>query len=693
LQEGLAYAGGHARSRIALTLADLFYSIGRYAEAAEVYSTIVDKKADNPILRTYLVSLFNSGSYRETFLLAQTIRGCREAIPVVTEIEALVLEYIGDLERARELRLQLSRVEPNNIVHRIRVALLDLRRGDPEAARATLSNIPLNEIKENAQALIQVAQARALLGMPDVLSLAYRARRLDFGNPDMHLAYIGLFLKREEADRRLLEPAEVGIDCTIRLTHDGETKVFTILNEDSIDRERGELASVDPLATKLIGLRKGDRLVLKEGPLEQLSYEIADIQSKYVFAFQATLNGFTTWFPDHPALHRVELKGDPSKVRTLIDVRHERATQAMALYRERPLTLGALARLLGNPLIEVWAGMISQSGGLVIASSGTPEDATKELYLLSRSKSLVLDLTALLTLGYLDLLDRLPRRFEHIFVAQSVVDEINDTFTRRFSGPKPAMTVWKEGDHYVRQEISPESLEQGRNFLNRIQTFVESASEVLPVTGALDLGRAKFEEFKELLGDGAIASILVAKEKKAPLYSDDLVLRVIARNDWQIEGVWSQSVLLKLRECGVLTDEDYYDAIKRLALANYRFVSIDAEGLKRILEQNGMRTTDEVTRIFKLLHGPDCGEESAIGVMTDLIRRVWLQSLLYHQKLWTLDLALEAVTTGRVGTEVIAKLKAALRTRFWLMPAALQTVSQGIDLWQQKKLFRSGLLP
>lgn len=97
-------------------------------------------------------------------------------------------------------------------------------------------------------------------------------------------------------------------------------------------------------------------------------------------------------------------------------------------------------------------------------------------------------------------------------------------------------------------------------------------------------------------------------------------------------------------------------------------------------------------RVFELLQGPDCSEESAITVVADLIRKVWLEATLFHQKLLVLDLALNTLTAGRIRASVIAKLKEALRTRFALMPLALPTVFQTIDLWQQQRMLNTGLL-
>jgi len=323
-------------------LAGTYYSARRYSDAAELYREVFDASTDNTLTRRYLAALCNAGSYREALVLARRLRADGNVIPMVSEVEALVLERVGDLDGAIGLLLKLSCLEPASVFHRVRIALLQLRRGDRDAARITLSDILLSDLTDS-HALLQVAQARSILRMPDVLAFAHRARRRDFANPDVHLGYIQLFLERENPDSGLLDVDRVAIDCTVELKNGDERQTFTIIDDAELNRERGELHPSDQLAQKLLGLTKAEIVVLKQGPLEDLSYEVADIKSKYVFAFQETLTKFSTWFPEHSGLYRMRVAdGDISKILHSVDARHDYATRVIGLYRGGQLSLGAL---------------------------------------------------------------------------------------------------------------------------------------------------------------------------------------------------------------------------------------------------------------------------------------------------------------------------------------------------------------
>jgi tetratricopeptide (TPR) repeat protein len=691
LREGLAYANDNFRDLIALQLADIYYSLERFSEAAELYGEIVDKTEDNPITRKYLISLFNAGSFRETLLLAQSLRGNHDAIPVVTELEGLVMQYIGDLDRAMELFEKLSRVEPQNIMHRVRVVLLHLRRGNRETAERILSKIRPADISDG-HALIQVAQARAHLGMTGSLEFAYRARRVDPRNPEVHLGYVGLLLRREVLDKTLLEADQIVPGCTAHLRNGDRVQIFTIVDDAESNLLSGELSPSDPLARKLMGLRKGDRLVLREG-LEDLSYEIADVQTKYVFALQETLLKFSTWFPDHTGLFKVEFKeGDLSKVKLALDARQHRGAQVLSLYRDKQLTLGAFARLVGTPLIDVWAGLINRTDGVILASTGAGQEQQQEISLIRNADETVLDLTSILTLAYLNLLEELPHRFKGLFVPQALLDEIDETIARNFVDPRPVLSVWKENETYFRKEITPEDYERGRKFLEGIRKFVQTHCTLTPTRTALDVGKVELEQMQNLLGNDAIAAILVAKETTLPLYSDDLGLRLVARNDWKVSGFWTQTLLLDLRDKGLLGEERYRETVQNLVLANYRFVSIDGAGLLWILKTNSFLCTPAVTRVFESLHGPECSDESAVLVLANLVKRIWLEPMLYEQKLLLLDLVLNTLTTGRDLERILNRFKISLKGQFALIPQVLRPISQSIDLWAQQRSLRSGII-
>lgn len=676
------------RETASVELADLLFNLKEWAQAAKYYEGIVTPEADPPRIRAYAASLFNAGVYPEALAFAREVRKDGEAIRVVTEVEANVLEYIDDLEPAIQLRLSLSRVEPKNPSHLIKVFMLEFRRGREAEARDAITRLQYEDVKDNALALIHMAEAYALLGMDGALPLAYRARRLGFDNPLIHSSYLRIFLSREKEDEGLLSPTEVAVDCAVHVSRGDEKEVFVITGERPAERQRGEIAADDPLAQKLLGHRKGDAVLVRDTGLEKLVYEVTDVQSKYVFAFQETMMKYGTWFPEDEALHRMELTDDFALMFKMLDERYARISHIMSLYSENRLPLGTLARLVRRSRRIVWEGLTSSSETKFFVSSGHIDDIRRQARSIQGNDKVTLDLSALLTLDHLGLTDRLLSQFKEVLVPQAALDEINQELVdMRLSGPKQA-NIARAGERYAYQEETAESWQAQIALLERLRDFINTKTKIVPVRGALDVGRQRFDQLSEALGEGSLVSILVAKEHGTLLYADDLGLSHLARNEEGIESVWTQTVLLLARKQGVITAEEYYEALRVLMLANYYYALYSQDDMKWILRRNNFGLTGEVTRMVGFLQGPECDENAAITIFSELIRYVWLQSAVEQQRWLFLDFALNTLVKGRSAGAVLAKLKRMVRAKFELLPLDLPRILHTITMWEQQSAGR-----
>jgi hypothetical protein len=119
-------------------------------------------------------------------------------------------------------------------------------------------------------------------------------------------------------------------------------------------------------------------------------------------------------------------------------------------------------------------------------------------------------------------------------------------------------------------------------------------------------------------------------------------------------------------------------------LANYYYALFNQDDIKWILRRNNFGLTGEVTRMVGFLQGPECDEEAAISIMSELIRYVWLQSAIDQQRWLFLDFALNTLVKGRSGRNILLKLKQKVRAKFVLLPLDLPRILQSIDLWEQQ---------
>jgi tetratricopeptide (TPR) repeat protein len=669
------------RQRISFELAEYYYHIENWAEAARFFSQVLDTTRNDNLVRKYLLSLYKAGSYREALVLSQRLRGDGDAIPFVSEIEARILEWVWDLRAAFKLYEQLSQVETRAAAYRVGMVRLKNRLGDRDGASSILSEIDYEDVKDDGMLLMQVAQFRQHLGLGDELRYAYRARRLKSSDPEIHLAYVGLFLNRSPDSAQNLDIEEVAVGCAVKLADaKGQEKVF-VIEDEAPDATRNEISPDDPRALMLIGRHTSDEIVFNPGEFDESRCPIVEVKSKYVHAFQQTLLEFRNWFT-HPGLRAMDVRDDDfSGFFAMLDRQYQRNSQVLGIYKEKILPLGALASLLGRNLFEIWGGLTHSHGMRLYASTGAPARLAHEDETLKKADALVLDLSALLTLNFLDLMDKLPLLFDRLIVPRPVIDELNDWLAPQVGEGKPTMMVWRDERGYMREDVTEEMLENRRRFLEYIREFINKSATVVPVNKALDLPKEQVDQCETVFGIASMSSLFVAHELKLPLYTDDLGLSLRAgQQEWGVTGCSTPSVLLRMKNRGLFSAVRYWGALRTLILGNYFFISVNGDALMWMWEQSQKKTTDEIGRILKqTLQGPDCEPGSALQVGAQVIYKVWLDISEMDDKVSLIDLVTDAIITGRNQSQMKPALKAMVARAFGPYPSPLPTIFTRID--------------
>jgi len=541
------------KDRVTLSLADLYYKNRHFAESADLYGKLVPYFDHPGLFRRYLISLFYGGSHREALKVAADKRAGGRALPLISAIEAHLLEKIGDLDGAERLLAELVDIEPDDPDHRIGLAYLRYRRGDYDGSRQAVLGVGVEEVKGNAHQLLALAKVRAWLDLDGVLELAYRARRVGFENADVHQAYVSLVLNRKREQDARLDVTQIRPGTTVHLVaDDGREQVFTIVEGLDADLHRGELLPSDPVALKLLDHSAGEFVTLKQTELQTVTFRISRIESQYVYAFHETLLNFSTWFPaqtEGPEKLTVDDAGI-DKMLQMVGRRHSYVESVLELYRTNRITLGMLAQLVGRSVIEVWSGLQDGGDTRIIASTGQEQTAWVEAAQIASTQELVVDLVAVLTFASLGLLPVLKKRFKVVLTTQFVFDEISDELTLERAGLRASGTLYLRGDRYVMESAPAVATGERRMFLESIVEFLKSDVCLRPTSALLDLP----QDQKEPLGRSALASILLAKERGALFCSDDLVLRTVAKNTWGVPGVWSQTVIMDSSEVPFIGD-------------------------------------------------------------------------------------------------------------------------------------------
>jgi tetratricopeptide (TPR) repeat protein/predicted nucleic acid-binding protein len=675
LQRAISVASPKLARELRITLAGRLYDASDFEGAVSAYREANLQPADDDYWN-FLIALLRAGRLGELLQITSELRKV-SGISRVTQLEVQVLELIGDYDGAERLLRELIQAQGASVDLKIALVSLYLRLGRRDDAKQMLDSIDVDEIRDDANRMLDMAEARHILGLPGGLELAYAARRVGFDSPSVHMRFIGLFLSREPADARLLTTDKVASGTTVELVRKDERQVVSILDEVDASRGGGEVTPEEPLAQKLMGLEVGSRVTVGAAP--GVGYTIAKVQSKFVTAFQDSINNFPLWFPEEAGFWRVDVaENDLSNLLFLIDEQHKSAERVMQLYRTQPIPLGVIADLLGRSIVDVWTALVGLQGERLFASVDGSFDGSVEPV---EGQALVLDLVGVLTASHLAVLSLLAESFR-LIVPRSVVDDLRRHHSERFEGAPQAGTLGKIKEQYVHTEISEDERARARRYSEDLLASIEVNTEIASTTAALELEPGEYAKLQNTLGRSSADAILVAKEEQALLFSDDLRLRQVAAEVAGVAGTWTQPVLRALRHAGRISEDDYLRAVRALILSNYRYPGVSTDEMIGLLAHDEFTLSRENLELIQAAFGGDRTDASAIDRAADVIVRVQRQAILEQRSDALIGSILTSLAlTRRSPRQVIQQLASALQARMVLDPIGVSRLAQLLSAW------------
>ena len=676
LNKAIDLADASFRQVLQGQLGRLYEGVDRFADAAEQFSKACGDDPAHPDAVPMLLSLSNSGQYRKALDLARQIRNVVDPIPrIVIEVEAAILGYVGDV-RAEVLRHhELCAREDTVPVDRVRLASAQIRCGEREVALETVLNIDVAGLGHDSQALMNLAHMKCSLGAPSYICDAYLARRYGPNDPATHLGYFGLFLGWSEDWE---EPVVVEPGCSVRFKD--EEQWWHILKDGEEPNGLRELSSDNDLAQRLLGRSVGDVVVLRQA-FGNVSYEIAELQSKYVRAFQETCVEFSLRFPDDMSLSPVEMDSNFTPIFQGIELRHQHISNVESLYKSRQLPFASFCTLIGNTTLTAWPDYTALPDRHLYFGTGSDQETNEAGELLHDADAIVLDMVALLTVHKLRLAEHLRARFSRITIPQLVFDEIQNDVNRMRIGPAPSGYMGKDEEgRYRLTEMTDEVWEERQAYARTVLELADTF-ERIPSYSLLDADDP--ERAIEALTPAGAGAIFAGDEQievRPVLISDDLPQANVAR--WLGFGaVNSQALLTELLRSDVITEVEYSSKIEELVRMNYWFVRVSAKDMLWNLEANGYQTDPGTRAMLRTLSAPDCSEEAAASVGAEVISSLAKRPLIQQQFDLLLSSVLTAICQGRHTDLILLEFKAEIAARLALVPLQRARILQAVDFY------------
>ncbi len=698
-------ANESSSKRELIELANALYKFEKFADASDIFTLVADKNTDSDLTRKLLNSYYRAGKLGEALKVIQALKaGTVSSNKYLVEMESSIYEEIGNWQKAKEICLEFFKKNPEDNEIKIRYAAALLRSSTTEDLKELDelldSEIDTSDFSFNLwMQLINLYEFRGRVGR--AIASAYEARRKFFNMPEAHIQYVGVFFRREKVLDPELNCLEAQENSAILLGDGLSNDWFILEKRKDSDLNKKEINPDHPLFSLLLGKKTGDEIIVQNtGPIPD-KRKIQEIKHKFVYALHDSLNNFSSRFPTAGGLWGIKVgtttdssEGEaPNGIKLILDQvsKHDNFIHKVEdYYNKGRLTLGAFGKLIGKDVLTVWGGIISSQGSGIQASLGTPQELKESTLLLRRVPplKLVIDPVSIMTIHGMGMADSLIKIFGRPIVTSSTVDLIRVAIAEKGGlGSDGYMSIAKEGDKFVRNEVTPEQMTKHIQYLDSIAKWIENNCDILPCEPALSIDRDIRKKNEEILGRESYETILLAAQPGNLLYSDDERLRALARNDYNCTpGVWTQLLMMEMREKNVITKEAYAQAILKLLNSKYRHTSVSKEVMVEAAIQASWKIREPLTSVLAKLKEGDADTKSAAAVSAEFLLEIWNKenAMSPEEKENMTSYLAGVLVENRSFTDVLFQLRAELARVFKSNSLEKEEVMSALRAWAKE---------
>ncbi len=636
-----------------------------YELAANLYKRLLIIPGDGYLTERLILSYYYAGMRKQALELSLQCIDVDRSSRLTTEIACSILLDIGDISKARQIYSSYLEVLPNDYEIAIRRALIDLRVCNVKNLRAFVSeSIPIDELDQYYGAAL--AQIFIYLGQTQkAISLLYEIRRKFYAEPEVHGAYISYLMGTVIGKESWVNPKTVSKDTAVCITSDSNDESWYIIEDRSdSDVSKREIPLSHHLTLKLLNKKNGSKILLSENRISPQYGYIKSITSKYIYALQESQTAIGKTFKSVPGIESIHISSSQERspstvaieIKKLVIDRADFINNIEKEYAAGRLSLGGVAKYAGVSLIDVWSSFIQNKSIGIKCFSGSHQDYENASIALGAAKTLVIDLSSILTIREIELEKMIQKSGKRLVIAQSTVDEIYEALeqAKSFQRRSP-MFIRKEGVNLVRHEYKAHEIKIKIAFLKRIVNWCQKHCVIVPCYEALEQNRSTKVELDNILGESFADSLLIAKQENGVLLTDDNNMRLLA-HEKEIASVWCHAMVNWYLENRIIKAKEYNKITVCLIQKQYKYIGVNWEIVIESAKQANWEVASPFIEVVEVLNNKCSDHKSAINVAHQTIMEIWLQPIELGKKVALIDLIIQALFACMPNTMVLVAI-------------------------------------
>lgn len=558
---------------------------GLYEDALSIYQRFVTPHSQKKLIMAALECADRSENALFLIDFCHKLRSNGIILKEAIELEAVTRETFDDVEGALEsLDSYLSYDSASEFAKLVvlRKAVLGIKYDKPDLLQVDETDLPTSDVANGHVGALVVAVLREQGKDQVAREYAYDLLRRNFDDPDAHKGFVeSVGPPGREAVLPVFETAQLGSAVQYE-TLIGEEQGWWII-EDSPEpvQERRELDAEHPIAQSLKGKKVGDEFVLRSSDIQDFKARILKITSKYQYRYADIFDNWQDRFPDNFFVWKVTMptdeEGQPDidPILKSLDNKAKQTEKIHDVYRQSPMSIASFSAFTKTDAIAA-ASHLAETPDLEIRCCfGNDEEHRNAVACTGIANKVVLCPSAVATLWLVRAYEEVADFPFTVIIPRGVKEQVR---RKKIEFPffGDAFLSKRDGQYVLTQNTEEQRTsaeEEYHNFYN----WLESVSETVDALALAELPPDSRNKLKQIFGGDAAQSIAVAKKQGIPLWTDDLGIAELARNEFDVERTWTEVVLCNLRANEKINEDKLADFIAALNGCGYRHSRITPE--------------------------------------------------------------------------------------------------------------------
>ncbi len=569
-------------------LADVLIRLDQHVDALD----LLERAATPGVLDDDTRLLVNCAQRLERHdLLLRMCRELRETGEQDDQLRRMELQLLSRYapEQGLSLADEFIRTSPTPAYFVAFKNLLAIRLDRREVLQLEASQLPPPAGLSPRESPLVILPYVAARKFGDGLRFLYAQLRTYFDDEHAHGQFVFYVLTYGDQTSLQHPPTKVESQCAVLLDVERNTRRWVIIENDNPAPSRGEFAESSELVQRLIGRNVGDVIDLPGSLVQTEKATIREIQTKYLRAFQDSLQRFRERFPDTSFVQQIHVGNgddfDPTPIIESVKQRRAYIERSIEFYRTNPCPLYLLAARTGVSELDAIKALTRHPTTTVKCCQTTPHQFAQAVAEGLTGEVVVLDISAIVTLTLLDGWSYLDSGRKY-FVSQTTKERVDrwlNVANDEHAHEGGCASVAEDGRLLIHETTRDERDARSAQ-LESMKAMIETHCDCRSSEALAAISPERRDAYEQVAGFHNVESMGVAKDLDAVLWSDDVVLSAIAKSDFNVKCVWTQLGLRCLVNTGHLTIETYNLVSAKLASWGYTQILWNPETIIRAAE-------------------------------------------------------------------------------------------------------------